>query len=255
MINQPLTILFITQEDPFYVRVLFEEFFAFCPESIHVAGVVICPTMGKKSSAKLLRQLYDFYGPFDFLRMLIRYLAVKASWDDLGRVCRHYDISVFRRSDINSPEFIAFCKKLGIEIIVSVAAPLIFKKELLEAPRWGCINIHHAPLPRYKGMMPNFWQMYHSEKEAGITVHSMNERIDEGDILLQKFLPIEPAESLDSLIRRSKRAGARYLLETLEAIRGGTTSPRPNPREGGTYFSFPTREDVREFRRSGKRLL
>jgi methionyl-tRNA formyltransferase len=74
----PFRILFITQEDPFYVRLFFEAFFKQYAPLADVRGVVIAPTMGKKSMSNLIRQMFDFYGPVDFVRMGLRYTWHKA---------------------------------------------------------------------------------------------------------------------------------------------------------------------------------
>jgi methionyl-tRNA formyltransferase len=126
---------------------------------------------------------------------------------------------------------------------------------LIDLPRLGCINIHHAPLPRYRGMMPNFWQLYHGEKSVGITIHKINPKIDEGEIILQKQVPIKAGESLDELIRRTKQLGAHFMVEAIEMVRNGRVKFKENRPEEGSYFSFPTREDVKKFRAMGHRLL
>jgi len=119
----------------------------------------------------------------------------------------------------------------------------------------GCINIHNAPLPKYRGMLPNFWQMYHDERAIGITIHEINPKIDEGRIILQKHVAIRPNETLDSLIKRTKRIGAHFMIEAINMIKAGSVTYLENDPEKGSYFSFPTREDVKEFKRRGKRIM
>jgi methionyl-tRNA formyltransferase len=104
-------------------------------------------------------------------------------------------------------------------------------------------------------MLPNFWQLFHGEKTVGTTIHRINAGIDDGDILLQAETQIEAGESLDALMRRTKRLGARLMTEVLRQLRAGDIPAVRNPRENATYFSFPTRRDVDEFRRRGCRLL
>ena len=102
--------------------------------------------------------------------------------------------------------------------------------------------------------MPNFWAMYHGDRTAGITVHLMDTKIDRGKIILQTEIPIHPDESLDSLMKRSKRAAADLVIQALEKIRSGTAKLQEY--EGkGSYFSFPKREHVRHLRARGRRLL
>jgi methionyl-tRNA formyltransferase len=261
-----LRLLFITQEDPFYVRLFFEEFLAHYARRDEIAGVVIAPTMGKKRLGRLVRQMYDFYGPFDFLRMGLRYGYYKCM-SRLGRrwrrgrfysirqVCEHYRVPVMETPDVNAAAFLARLRTLGLDLIVSVAAPQIFRDDLLAIPRYGCLNIHNAKLPKYRGMLPNFWQMFHGEKAAGTTIHRINARLDDGEILLQHETPIVPGESLESLICRTKRLGAHLMIEALQAIREGRIQPLPNNTDEATYFSFPTRAQVREFRARGYRLI
>lgn len=263
---KPFKFVFITQEDPFYVRLFFEEFLRAYPRRAEIAGVVVAPTMGKKSLAKLVRQMYDFYGLRDFLVMGMRYAFYKvanklARLLPLGRfysieqVCRHYGVPVYATANVNHEEFLAQLRVIDPDLIVSVAAPQVFKPALIGVPRLGCINIHNSRLPKYRGMLPNFWQMYNGEKSVGTTVHRINAALDDGEILLQSETPILAGESLDSLIQRTKRAGASLMQQAIEALRDGTAGSIVNAREEATYFTFPTREDVREFRRRGYRLV
>jgi methionyl-tRNA formyltransferase len=104
-------------------------------------------------------------------------------------------------------------------------------------------------------MMPNFWQLFHGEKTVGITIHKINPKIDEGEIILQKQVPIESGESLDRLIKRTKHLGAHYMVEAIDMMRNGGIEYKENRPEEGSYFSFPTKEDVRRFKTMGYKLL
>jgi len=259
-------ILMITQDDPFYVREFFEEFLKKYPRPEEIRGVVISPAMGKKTFGQLLKQMYDFYGLNDFVRMGFRYAFYKTGEIvsrsiPLGRsysiaqVCNRHKVPVLHRASINSEGFLSEIKKLDLDLIISVAAPQIFKEKLIGIPRKGCINIHNSKLPKYRGMLPNFWQMFHGEKSVGTTIHYINAGLDDGEILMQKETAIGENESLDSLIRRTKKFGAEMMIEAIAGIKTGSLKPRPNPKENSTYFTFPTRKDVREFRRKGYRLV
>lgn len=264
--NSCHNILFITQDDPFYVRLFFEEFFGRIETPAQVKGVVIVQAMGKKSLKALARQMYDFYGPLNFIRTGLKFAAFKgaakassllggASSFSIAGLCRQHGIPVIHASNINSPEFLASIRPLELDIIVSVAAPVIFKEDLVRAAKRGCINIHNGMLPRYRGMLPNFWQMYHGESHVGITVHEINEKLDDGRIIIQEQVAIEPDETLDSLIRRTKRIGAHVMCRALDLICSGTVTYRDNPAGEGSYFTFPTHKDVSEFKRRGKRIM
>jgi len=264
--NRDFRIVIFTQDDPFYVRLFFEEFFEFYEDRDAIGGVVICDVMGKRSFRKLLGQMYEFYGPRDFVRMGTRYVAGKtfaaspASMRggrcfNLEQLCARYSIPVLRSSGLQSPGFLSELRDLEPDLLLSVAAPVIFKKDIIDMAKFGCINIHSGKLPRYRGMMPNFWQLYHGESKVGITVHEINEKIDDGRIILQKVVDVLPGETLESLMGRTKRIGAHVMIEAIEMLRNGNVRYRENPADQGSYFSFPTRKDVREFKRRGKRLM
>lgn len=265
-INKKINLLFITQDDPFYIKIFFEEFLKKYPDLSEIKGVVISSVFGRKSIWFLIKQMYDLYGFIDFMRMGLRFAKVKFL-GYIANVCHIkntyllsqlfacHGICCEHSDDINNPDFISRWAKENIDIIISVASSKIFKKQLISLPAYGCINIHHAKLPYYRGMMPNFWQMYHREKFAGITVHKINEKIDEGDIILQREVFIEDEESLDNLIKRTKKIGAECIIEVIGLIRNNKVKLIPNCPKQGSYFSFPSKKDVREFKRRGRRLL
>ncbi len=141
--------------------------------------------MGNRPRSQLLQELVKLYGPLGMTRLASRaVLSRMLGYLPLGRGAKHYyslnqlgkayNVECQSIDNPNSPEFIQSVKERGCDLIVSVACPYILKKQLLSLPRLGCINIHHAPLPRYKGMMPTFWQMYLGEKHVGVTIHSMD---------------------------------------------------------------------------------
>ncbi|MGH8195595.1 MAG: methionyl-tRNA formyltransferase [Woeseiaceae bacterium] len=261
-----MKVLFITQDDPIYVKEFFDELLKADRDDITFAGIVLAPPMGKQTMKDLILQMWNFYGPSDFVRMGIRYVVtrVKARLPKMLRFGRDYTIGQLAESrgvpvryvsSLNDPAFVESVRSQEISVVVSVAAPQIIKTPLIQAPRLACINIHNGTLPRYRGMLPNFWQMYDGNRTVGTTVHRINEGIDDGAILLQEESELLPDDSLDAVIRRTKRKGAAAVLKVLRQLRDGTATEKPNKREDSSYFSFPTRADVVEFRRRGYRLL
>ncbi len=262
----PTRVLFITQEDPFYVRLFFEEYLAIHPANQVPVAIAIAPAMGKTSVWALATQMLEFYGIANFVRVGVRFvmykLGARIGWGgrpgrflSIAQVCRHYGVPVLRPRDVNSSDFVAEVRRLEADLIASVAAPQIFKPPLISTPRLGCINIHNSRLPKYRGMLPNFWQLYHGESVSGVTVHRINAALDDGAIILQRDNTIEPGETLHSLIVKTKRAGARVMIDAIDSLASGTAQEVENSREHATHFTFPTRADVREFRRRGHRLL
>ncbi len=262
----PVRVLFITQEDPFYVRIFFEEFLRLYPHREEIVGVAIAPAMGKKSAWTLAQQMYDFYGLANFLRVGMRFALYKIAarlglggrpgrFVSIAQVCRHYGARVLTPRDLNGGEFLQQARDLRVDLIASVAAPQIFRQPLIDLPRLGCINIHNSPLPKYRGMLPNFWQMFNGERSLTTSVHRINGALDDGGILLQQSTPLEPDETLHDVMGRTKRTGAHLMMKAIEQIRSGTVREIENSKEQATYYTFPNREQVREFRRRGYRVI
>lgn len=267
--ERPLRIFFVTQEDPFYLPLFFREFFRIAglrrrlaelgdgAGQVEVAGIMIQRPLGNKTKKGLLKRMWRLYGPIGFVRQGVRYLFAKIlPWRrGVAEEAAHARVRRIELNDANSEEFVSLVERESIDLVVSVSASQIFKAPILNAPRLGCINLHNAPLPHYRGMLPNFWQMYHDEPESVLTVHYMAEDLDKGDILAQRATPIEPDTSLEQLIRRTKIRSARTLWNVLDRFAAGTAVASPLPAEKGSYFTWPTAEEAREFRRRGKRLL
>lgn len=257
-------VVFVSQEDPFYVRLFFEEFLKSYPKRWEVAAVVFAPPMGKRSVIDLAKQMYQFYGLVDFLRVGTRYVSYKVRsrlpvmggrFFSVRQVCRYHGVPVLDVDSVNGESFLDVLRASKPDLVISVAAPQVFRAALIGIPRLGCINIHNAKLPKYRGMLPNFWQMYCGEKAVGTTIHRINDKLDDGEILFQTETDIEPGESLDELICRTKRFGAHLMVRAIDALERGVAVPVPNVTAEATYFSFPTSADVAEFRKKGYRLI
>ncbi len=264
-----MNVIIVTQDDPFYLPIFFEVFldeFERELTDVELLGVVIQRPLGQRSKKALLRRMIDFYGPVVFTLISLRYLMRKIvnKLNLLGVIKKAYSIEYFCRShgvrilphrNVNHRRFVEFVKENETDLIVSVAAAQIFKSDILRAPRLGCINIHNAPLPDYRGMMPSFWQMFHGEGQTVATIHEMVEEIDKGRIVYQKRTTIERGMTLDALIKKTRKVDALALLKVLHMFKQGRVKYHSLSRIKGSYFSFPSRRDVVEFKRRGYRIV
>jgi len=259
-----MKLIFVTQDEPFFIRHFFRRFMAEYPAG-SIRGIVIQRTFDKKSKAGAIKQALGFFGPWGFFIMAIRALGLRVSdmaLRAIGRnsgtsiqsIARLHGVPVLPFRSVNTKEFLEFLRMESIDLVVSVAASEIFNSPALNAPRLGCINIHSAPLPRYRGMMPNFWVLYHGEKEAYVSIHRMEEKLDSGPILMQESFPILPGESYVSLASRSKVFAAGLLIKCIEKLESGNVETLPNDPEKATYFTFPKPKEAREFRGKGGRI-
>ena len=246
---------FVTEEDPLYVIRFFDIFFSEYPrQEFKICGITIDRAF-HEPMWKRLRRLLIFYGLWGCFRQGLRFAHARLRRRSIGALAVSAGVPVVPARSVNQPQYIEQVRAIAPDVIVSVAAPEVFKAELLGVPRLGCINIHSGRLPAYRGMMPAFWQMAQGEREATITVHRMAEKLDAGDVLATLAFAIEAHDSLDRVIKGAKGEGARLLIRVLRDLRAGRSEPVPLEMFPANYFSFPRPEDVREFRKRGHRLL
>ena len=257
-----MRVVIVTQEDPFYMPIFLGKALA---EFKEVVAIVILPRKAKRFGLLLsAKELYSAFGLRDFLAygtlfVWYKLLDLLTRWRQPKRfysvqsVARRNSISVHKLKNINHPESLNLLKALDPEVIVSVASPQIFKKEVIGLPKYA-INTHGALLPKYRGKMPSFWVLAKGEEKTGVTVHYIDENIDAGDIILQRAIDISPQETLHSLQNKIAKVGAVTLLEALEKIEKGDTAGIP-PIGESSYYSFPTKEAAREFRSRGRGFI
>lgn len=266
-----LNVLIVTQNDPFYVPVFFRELLKEnISEKFNLKGIVIQRPLGKKSLKKLIRQMYDFYGLGNFLVMgtkfiiykllnLIAVIIFKGKFPgvfSVEHIILKNEIKKIQLGNINSPESIEFLKSLNIDIVFSVAASQIFRKNILELPKLGCYNIHTSKLPKNRGMMPNFWSLYNYDKDpvSAITIHKMNENLDDGDILIQKEFDLNPKETLETLINRTKVMSSEVFIKAIDLLNSQPANLIKNDSSKASYNTFPRKEDVARFKKKGLRI-
>ena len=137
----------------------------------------------------------------------------------------------------NNPEFLEILKEINPEIIVVAAYGQIIPKEILELPKFGCINIHASLLPKYRGAAPIQQAVIDGEKVSGVTIQQMGEGLDTGDMISKIVIPISPTETGGSLFGKLAQAGADLLIKTLPSIEQGTAEFEKQPEESPTPYA------------------
>lgn len=255
-----LSVAVVTQDEPFYMPLFYRSFFdALDDDRIDVEWVTILSTFDE-SLLDLARRTYRLYGPLNFVRRGVEYAARTAA-DAVGygsysvaSVVQSHGVAVDHRESVNTPAFLDRLTSHDVDVVLSVSAPEVFEPTVLDAPRWGCLNVHTSKLPKYRGMLPTFWALYHGDDELGVTVHTMAEEIDQGAIVRQTTVPIPADATLDDVIELGKRTGGRLAATALHDVADGTVTLDPMDGEE-SYFSFPTVAERREFQRRGHDLL
>ena len=149
-----------------------------------------------------------------------------------------HEIPVYQPQKIrNNQEFLDTLKEIQPDIIIVAAFGQIIPKEVLELPKYGCINIHASLLPKYRGAAPIQQAVIDGEKESGVTIMQMGEGLDTGDMLSKIVIPLDKEETGGSLFGKLAQAGAELLIKTLPSIEQGTVTPEKQPQESPTPYA------------------
>lgn len=132
----------------------------------------------------------------------------------------------------NNPEFLEEVKKLNPDLICVVAYGKILPQELLDIPKYGCVNVHGSLLPEYRGAAPIQWAVLNGDKKTGVTTMFMNAGMDTGDVILKEKVEIGEDETTGELWDRLKTIGANLLIKTVKEIENGTATRTKQPEEG-----------------------
>ena len=164
-------------------------------------------------------------------------------------------IPIIQPEKLRQPEAMDQLHIWSPDVIVVAAFGQILKQEVLDLPKFGCINVHASLLPRWRGAAPINAAILHGDEETGVTIMKMDAGLDTGPILSQRSVRIEPDETAGSLFERLSQLGADFLIDTLPEYLAGEIEPRPQPEEGATYAPMLKKEDgLLDFSRPAKEL-
>ncbi|MBB6331672.1 methionyl-tRNA formyltransferase [Chryseobacterium sediminis] len=138
------------------------------------------------------------------------------------------NIPVFQPEKLRNPEFLEELRKLDADVFVVVAFRMM-PKILFEMPKMGTFNLHASLLPDYRGAAPINYAVINGEEKSGATTFFINEKIDEGNILLQQEIDILPDENAGSLHDRLMEMGAGLVVKTLDGLAENAIEEKPQP--------------------------
>ncbi|MCR5157109.1 MAG: methionyl-tRNA formyltransferase [Butyrivibrio sp.] len=153
---------------------------------------------------------------------------------DVKACALEHDIPVFQPVRIKLPENVAELKKYEADIYVVAAFGQILSQEILDIPRFGCVNIHASILPEYRGAAPIQQAILDGKKSTGVTIMQMAAGMDTGDILLQREIPIDRDETGGGLFDKLSVLGGELIVEALPKIEKGELTPIPQDEEKAT---------------------
>jgi methionyl-tRNA formyltransferase len=129
------------------------------------------------------------------------------------------------------------------DLIVVAAFGQILRKDVLDLPRFGCINVHASLLPRWRGAAPINAAILHGDEETGVTIMKMDVGLDTGPMLAERSIRLTRDDTAGSVFERLSGLGAALLIETLPEYLAGRLAPTPQPEEGVTYAPMLKKEE------------
>ena len=144
-------------------------------------------------------------------------------------------IPVFQPNRVRDGAFIEQLRSILPDVIVVVAFGQLLTKEILELPRYGCLNVHASLLPKLRGAAPIQWSVIDGDKESGVTIQQMDEGLDTGDILLVEKYTLDPKETGGSLFDKLAKLGGPMILKVLQMAEEGSLQPQKQDDAQHTY--------------------
>jgi len=168
--------------------------------------------------------------------------GLKLEPSEVAAVAERHGIKTLKPVKIRTPEFLAELKSFEPDLLVIAAYGRILPNPVLEAARIMPINVHASLLPRHRGASPVEGALLAGDPETGVTIMRVTERMDAGPIILQRTIPIAPAETQGTLKDKLAELGAAALIETLAMLRRGELHETPQDDNLATYTSPVTKD-------------
>ncbi len=212
-----------------------------------VVGIIIARAAAKHNRYRHALKTIRYFKIAELLKLLVWHARAMASGNSVAHVAQKRTIpAIIAKGSVNTPEIIAWVKERNPDVIFS-ASPLIVGTQLLAmAPL--AVNMHFSLLPAYKGIMPLFHAMAHEETMAGISLHEMTEKIDEGALVYQRPVALDYNRSLMDNYRNFFGLAVECVIAFLNDVKNGNrTMPTPSG-QAPSYFRHPDADAWKQFR-------
>lgn len=253
-----MRIVIITQNEPFYLADNLHFLIQQLKSRHEIVGMIITkpsPFGSKESFLKKSSKTLRIFGLPFFLYYSFKYIHSILFRKSIYTLASEFKIPIINvKGSINSKTNLKLIQSVQPDLLVSILGNQIFKRPLIDLAPKGCINLHTGLLPKYRGLMPTFWVLKNNEKFTGVSVFFVDEGIDSGPIIVQEKVEIGN-KTQQQLIKETKQIGMNLIVKSIDLIAKEELKLIENPDSEKSYFSFPTREDVKEFKRQGKKFF
>lgn len=153
-----------------------------------------------------------------------------------------HNIPVYQPAGMKDGEALKIFEDIQPDVAVVIAYGKILPKEILDTPKYGCINVHASLLPKYRGAAPIQWSVIDGEAVTGVTTQQMDVGLDTGDMLMKTETPIGPDETAGELHDRLSEMSAKLIVDTLAALEKGELHPEKQDDARSCYAKMLTKE-------------
>ncbi len=167
---------------------------------------------------------------------------------------RKLNIPVWKVSSLNDKEFIKTLRKLEPDVIIHQTEEIV-KKDFINSANICVLNRHNSLLPKYRGRLAPFWALFNGEKETGVTIHTVDTKIDGGQIILQEKIMIKPDDDYVSITEKCYELAPKLMIRALELLENGIFQEREKKdvMGKGSYYSIPRLSDAIRYRKTLKK--
>jgi methionyl-tRNA formyltransferase len=251
-----MRIVIITQNEPFYLYDNLKYLIDIFPKHSTIVGCVVnevSPFGKKESFFTKVRKTLRIFGFKFFLYYSVKFIKSKIdNSKNIFNLLKTNGIGIIKlSSSINSKESVELIKSYKPDLLISILGNQIFKEQIFNLAPNGCINLHTAKLPKYRGLMPSFWVLKNNEIETAVSVFFVDKGIDSGPIIVQENIIIGDMTQ-EELIIYSKKIGMEAIVKSVDLIHQNKVVLIENDSSKKTYYGFPTKSDVLDFKKNNK---
>lgn len=263
---KPIRVFIISQEEPFYIPKVIGYLAKYQTENFEIVGASrLQPHRKNKTMKDWLLERTQIYSYWELFITTCFFMYCKVWYKLLSKfgifnpysvrsIYQKYSIKEVETMDINSSAYLNQLKEFDIDVILSISPPQLFGKELLNLPNIACLNAHGTLLPRHRGVFGSWWMLFEGDKEIGTTIHTMVEKLDAGDVVWQKEIPMPKNATQYAIAYHTKKIMAEGLVETLNLIGNQKLAPIQSSYTE-SYHRAPTKEQGKDFHNKGLRVV
>jgi folate-dependent phosphoribosylglycinamide formyltransferase PurN len=223
-----------------------------------VGSVIATSPIYKKSKfgamVFVLQRSGFLYAAEMFRMKIIRKLIRKGKKLTPVQLAHKHKVEIFYSTNINDDASVARLKSWAPDLLISTNFNHYIGNRACRISRVGTWNLHKSYLPYYRGMAPSFYALLNGEKEVGVTLHQVTKSFDTGDIIKQARVPVAPEETVYGLNQKTSEFGGHMMAQFLESCDLENIIVTPQPPGDWPNYSYPTRADIKTFRKKGCRF-